>query len=62
MRYSDLSFEYQGDRDAMAWPEMAVAKAPTGERARVRFRATDNEVDGLTWHDWFGKAEFIRIK
>jgi hypothetical protein len=37
VRYSGLSFEYQGDRDAMAWPVIAVAKATRGECARVRF-------------------------
>jgi CubicO group peptidase (beta-lactamase class C family) len=62
VRYSDLSFEYQGDRDAMAWPVIAVAEAPRGERAQVQFRAGDNEIDGLCWSDWFGEAEFIRIR
>jgi CubicO group peptidase (beta-lactamase class C family) len=62
VRYSGLSFEYQGDRDAMAWPVIAVAKAPRGECARVRFRAVGNEIEGLNWFDWFGKAEFIRIR
>jgi CubicO group peptidase (beta-lactamase class C family) len=61
VRYSGLSFEYQGDRDAMAWPVIAVAKAPRGECARVRFRAGGNEIEGLNWFDWFGEAEFIRI-
>jgi CubicO group peptidase (beta-lactamase class C family) len=62
VRYSGLSFEYQGDRDAMAWPVIAVAKAPRGECARVRFRAVGNEIEGLNWFDWFGEAEFIRIR
>jgi CubicO group peptidase (beta-lactamase class C family) len=61
VRYSGLSFEYQGDRDAMAWPVIAVAKAPQGECARVRFQAGDNEIEGLDWFDWFGEARFIRI-
>jgi CubicO group peptidase (beta-lactamase class C family) len=62
VRYSGLGFEYQGDRDAMAWPVIAVAKAPRGECARVRFRAGHNEIDGLGWSDWFGEAEFTRIR
>jgi len=62
VRYSGLSFEYQGDRDAMAWPVIAVAEAPRGERAQVRFWASSNEIEGLNWFDWFGEAEFIRIK
>jgi hypothetical protein len=61
VRYSGLSFEYQGDRDAMAWPVIAVAKATRGECARVRFRAGDNEIEGLDWFDWFGEAKFSRI-
>jgi len=61
VRYSGLSFEYQGDRDAMAWPAIAVAKAPQGECARVRFQAGGNEIEGLSWFDWFGEAKFIRI-
>ncbi|MBR1226910.1 MULTISPECIES: serine hydrolase [unclassified Bradyrhizobium] len=61
VRYSDLSFEYQGDRDAMAWPAIAAAEVPRGERAQVRFRAAENEIDGLCWSDWFGDAKFIRI-
>jgi hypothetical protein len=61
VRYSGLSFEYQGDRDAMAWPVIAVAKAPQGECARVRFRAGGNEIEGLSWFDWFGEAKFLRI-
>jgi CubicO group peptidase (beta-lactamase class C family) len=62
VRYSGLSFEYQGDRDAMAWPAIAVPKAPRGECARVRFRAGGNEIEGLDWFDWFGEAAFIRIR
>ena len=62
VRYSALSFEYQGDRDAMAWPVIAVAQAPRGDRARVRFRASGNEIEGLDWFDWFGEAKFIRIR
>ncbi|MGJ5029083.1 serine hydrolase domain-containing protein [Bradyrhizobium sp. HKCCYLS2038] len=62
MRYSSLSFEYQGDRDAMAWPTMAVPRAPQGECARVRFCAAEDEVNALTWYDWFGSADFVRIK
>jgi hypothetical protein len=62
VRYSGLSFEYQGDRDAMAWPIIAVATAPRGECARVRFRAGGNEIEGLNWLDWFGEAEFVRIR
>jgi CubicO group peptidase (beta-lactamase class C family) len=61
VRYSGLGFEYQGDRDAMAWPVIAVAKTPRGECAHVRFWADDNEINGLCWADWFGEAEFIRI-
>jgi CubicO group peptidase (beta-lactamase class C family) len=61
VRYSGLSFEYQGDRDAMAWPAIAVAKTPQGECARVRFQAGSNEIEGLSWFDWFGEAKFIRI-
>jgi CubicO group peptidase (beta-lactamase class C family) len=62
VRYSGLSFEYQGDRDAMAWPVIAVAKTPQGECARVRFRAGGREIEGLSWFDWFGEAEFIRTR
>jgi hypothetical protein len=61
VRYSGSGFEYQGDRDAMAWPVIAVARAPRGECARVRFRAGSNEIEGVDWFDWFGKAEFVRI-
>jgi Beta-lactamase len=60
VRYSSLSFEYQGDRDAMAWPVIAVAKAPRGESARVRFRANGSQIEGLDWFDWFGTANFVR--
>jgi CubicO group peptidase (beta-lactamase class C family) len=60
MRYSGLSFEYQGDRDAMAWPTIAVAKTPRGECARVRFRAGATQIEGLDWFDWFGQAHFVR--
>lgn len=62
VRYSGLSFEYQGDRDAMAWPVIAVAKPPRGERARVRFRTGGNEIEGLDWSDWFGEADFNRVR
>jgi hypothetical protein len=61
VRYSGLSFEYQGDRDAMAWPVIAVAKVPQGECARVRFHAGGNEIEGLSWLDWFGEAKFRRV-
>lgn len=60
VRYSGLGFEYQGDRDAMAWPAIAVPKTPRGEFARVHFRAGVNEIDGVDWFDWFGKAHFTR--
>jgi len=61
VRYSGLGFEYQGDRDAMAWPVIAVARPPRGEAAQVRFRTSGNEIEGLVWSDWwFGKAEFAR--
>jgi CubicO group peptidase (beta-lactamase class C family) len=62
VRYSGSSYEYQGDRDAMAWPAIAVARAPRGESARVRFRTSGDRIDGLSWFDWFGEAEFIRIR
>jgi CubicO group peptidase (beta-lactamase class C family) len=62
VRYCGLGFEYQGDRDAMAWPAIAVARTPRGEAARVRFRAGGDEIEGLEWVDWFGKAEFVRIR
>jgi CubicO group peptidase (beta-lactamase class C family) len=61
VRYSSLGFEYQGDRDAMAWPAIAIAIAPRGECARVRFRARGKEIEGLDWFDWFGEAKFFRI-
>ena len=62
VRYSGLGFEYQGDRDAMAWSAIAVARPPRGDAARVRFRAGDNEIAGLDWSDWFGQAEFARVR
>lgn len=61
VRYSGLGFEYQGDRDAMAWPSMAVARSPRGHCARVRFRPAGDEIRGAVWHDWFGDADFARI-
>ncbi|GLH80855.1 hypothetical protein SSBR45G_57640 [Bradyrhizobium sp. SSBR45G] len=61
MRYSGLSFEYQGDRDAMAWPAIAIPTAPRGERAQIRFQSTGNRIDRLRWQDWFGEAEFVQV-
>jgi hypothetical protein len=62
VRFSGLGFEYQGDRDAMAWPAPAIAvpNTPQGEFARVRFRAGVDEIAELDWFDWFGKAHFSR--
>jgi hypothetical protein len=56
-----LASFWTDDRDAMAWPVIAVAKAPQGECARVRFRAGGNEIEGLSWFDWFDEAKFLRI-
>jgi hypothetical protein len=60
MRYSGLGFEYQGDRDAMAWPGIATPTTPQGDFARVRFLAGDKQIMGLDWFDWFGEARFVR--
>ena len=60
VRYSGLSFEYQGDRDAMAWSPIAIPTTPRGEAARVRFQACANRIESLDWFDWFGKAHFVR--
>jgi CubicO group peptidase (beta-lactamase class C family) len=60
VRYSGLSFEYQGDRDAMAWSPMAIPTTPRGEAARVRFQACANRIEALDWSDWFGEAHFVR--
>jgi CubicO group peptidase (beta-lactamase class C family) len=60
MRYSGLGFEYQGDRDAMAWPGIATPTTPKGDFARVRFLAGDKQIMGLDWFDWFGEARFVR--
>lgn len=60
MRFSSLGFEYQGDRDAMALPRIALASPPQGERARVRFQTDGHTIRGLTWDDWFGSARFVR--
>jgi hypothetical protein len=59
VRYSALSFEYQGDRDAMAWPPLAIPQEPRGDPARIRFRLRTDGIDGLDWFDWFGAAHFI---
>jgi hypothetical protein len=60
IRFSSLGFEYQGDRDAMAFPCMALASPPQGERARLRFQTDGRTIKGLTWNDWFGSATFVR--
>lgn len=60
VRGSGLGFEYQGDRDAMAWPPMAAATRPTGELGAVRFHPSGRHITGLTWVDWFGEAVFQR--
>ncbi|WP_426531229.1 serine hydrolase [Bradyrhizobium sp. McL0615] len=60
MRFSSLGFEYQGDRDAMALPLIALAKPPQGERARIRFQAEGHMIKALAWDDWFGSARFVR--
>jgi CubicO group peptidase (beta-lactamase class C family) len=60
VRYSALSFEYQGDRDAVAWPPLAIPQEPRGDRARIRFRLTTDGIEGLDWFDWFGAAQFVR--
>jgi CubicO group peptidase (beta-lactamase class C family) len=60
MRYSATGFEYQGDRDSMAWAPLAIPREPRGDRARVRFRVENGVVDGLAWADWFGMAHFVR--
>jgi CubicO group peptidase (beta-lactamase class C family) len=60
VRYSGLSFEYQGERDAMAWSSMAIPTTPRGEAAHVRFQAGANRIEALDWFDWFGKAHFVR--
>ena len=60
MRYSAAGFEYQGDRDSMAWPAIAIPQEPRGERARVQFRSENGVVEGLVWSDWFGTAQFVR--
>ena len=60
MRYSGLSFEYQGDRDAMAWSPIAIPTTPRGEAARHRLHERANRIEALDWFDWFGKAHFVR--
>lgn len=60
MRFSSLGFEYQGDRDAMALPSIAIASPPQGERARLQFQADGRAIMGLSWNDWFGSATFVR--
>jgi len=60
IRFSSLGFEYQGDRDAMAFPGIALASPPRGERARLRFQTDGRTIKGLTWNDWFGSATFVR--
>lgn len=60
MRYSAMGFEYQGDRDSMAWPALATPKEPRGERARVQFRSENGVIAELVWSDWFGTAHFVR--
>jgi hypothetical protein len=60
VRYSALSFEYQGDHEAMAWLPLAIPQEPRGDRARVRFRLTTDGIEGLDWFDWFGAARFVR--
>lgn len=60
IRYSAVGFEYQGDRDSMAWSPLAIPQEPRGDRARVQFRAEHDVVDGLAWSDWFGTAHFVR--
>ena len=60
VRYSGLSFEYQGDRDAMAWSPIAIPTTPRGEAAHVRFQASADGIEALDWFDWFGKAPFVR--
>lgn len=60
MRFSSLGFEYDGDRDAMAFPDIALATPPQGERARLRFETDGRTITSLTWNDWFGSATFVR--
>jgi CubicO group peptidase (beta-lactamase class C family) len=60
VRGSGLTFEYQGDRDAMAWPPMAVPKEPTGELGSLRFHSRGQNINEVTWSDWFGEAIFQR--
>ncbi|MDA9437465.1 DUF3471 domain-containing protein [Bradyrhizobium sp. CCBAU 51627] len=60
MRYSAIGFEYQGERDSMAWVRLAIPREPRGDRARVRFTAENGIVNGLVWSDWFGTAQFVR--
>ena len=60
VRGSGLGFEYQGDRDAMAWPPMIAAERSTGELGSVRFHPDGRHITRLTWSDWFGDAVFQR--
>lgn len=60
VRSGGLTFEYQGDRDAMAWPPLAVARQPTGELGLIRLHPGNRCITGLTWSDWFGEAVFQR--
>ncbi len=60
VRYSGLGFEYQGDRDAVAWPALATPVSPTGERAWLRFRGGEHGIEAVHWHGWFGGAVFQR--
>jgi CubicO group peptidase (beta-lactamase class C family) len=61
VRYSGLGFEYQGDRNALAWPPIAIPHTPTGDLFKVRFHACKHRIECLDWFAWFGQARFQRI-
>jgi hypothetical protein len=59
VRYSGLSFEWQGNDDV--WPPATAPTPLEGHGARVRFFTEDDEIAGLDWHCWwFGTARFLR--